>query len=59
MPDVYVHDLERAWEVFCRGEAFAWRWPPDVLERQDEGLMNDLTVILAMASRVKEVLENG
>lgn len=40
-------------------EATGWRWPPDVLLRQSEVLMEDLMTIAGMSVEIKEQVENG
>lgn len=40
-------------------EATGWRWPPDVLLRQPEALMEDLMAIAGMSARIEEQIENG
>lgn len=44
--------------MWTRGEAFGWAWPPNVIERQDDELMNDLIQIAGASSLVREMLKN-
>lgn len=37
-------------------EATDWRWPPDVLERQDDLLMEDIAKIANSAGKIKRTL---
>ena len=52
-----LDDLEGAWRVWTLLEATGWRWPPDVLMRQPEALMDDLLNISFVSRRVKDSLE--
>lgn len=58
LPDrLYLHDPEGSYQVFTWLEATDWRWPPDVLLRQPEALMEDLVQISWLARRVEKHVE--
>ena len=48
------HDVETAWRVWLLLEATGWKWPPDVLLRQDEALMDDIMSISMVAHEIEE-----
>jgi len=51
---VPFHDVETAWKVWLLLEATGWKWPPDVLLRQDEALMDDIKSISMVAHEIEE-----
>jgi hypothetical protein len=50
--DWELYDLERAWMLWVLLDSIEWRWPADVVERQDERLMHDLATISWLHSRL-------
>ena len=48
--------FERAWSLYTMLEAVEWKWPPSVLEQQEEALMADLVVLRSLVSRIDRVL---
>jgi hypothetical protein len=54
---VALDDAERAWHLWTLLEALDWKYPPDVLERQDASLMHDLLEIASASTLVKRMLD--
>lgn len=54
---VILNDEAGAYELWQLLEATDWRWPPDVLLRQDERLLYDVMTIAGLAQSVKKLLE--
>lgn len=52
-------DPERAKRIWILLEATDWKWPPDVLERQDDALMDDIIKIAGAAQIVRKQLEEN
>lgn len=53
LPDrLPLHDEATAYRVWSLLEAVEWRWPPDVLLRQDEALMEDIAAIAWLNGQV-------
>jgi len=52
--DLPFHDFETAWTVWIMLEATGWKWPPDVLLRQDGALMSDIMSISMVAHQIEE-----
>lgn len=55
LPDLELHDPELGWQIWMQLEATNWAWPPDVLLRQGEALMDDLVTIATAAGRVRKL----
>jgi hypothetical protein len=57
LPDIVeFHDFERAWGVFVLEEAIEWKWPLDVVARQDDALMEDVLKIRGLVFKVNKEL---
>ena len=54
-----LHDEDAAWRVWSLLEATEWRWPPDVLLRQDEALMEDISAIAWLNGVVRQVRQKA
>jgi len=52
-----LHEPERAKRVYALLEAIDWKWPPDVIERQDDLLMEDIAAIASSSAKIKRFLE--
>lgn len=57
--DWFLNDLEGSWLMWTLLEAIEWRWPPDILEMQDEALMIDLATISWFNRRMKEQIDQA
>jgi hypothetical protein len=57
LPDCDLNDPDRAWQMWTLLEALDWKFPPDVLERQDAALLHDLMEISSASTLVKRMLE--
>jgi len=54
LPDVELNDFERSFRVWRLARAFDWKFPPDVLLRQEEALMEDLLTIEMLYRRIDQ-----
>jgi hypothetical protein len=54
---VQLLNPDRAWRVWTRGEAVKWAWPPDVIERQDDAIMHDITELSGLSAYVARLME--
>ena len=54
LPDVQLNDQETAWRVWRLARAFDWKFPPDVLLRQDAALMDDLLQLETLWRRIEK-----
>lgn len=50
-----MHNERLAWQVWSWLEATNWRWPPDVLLRQPEALMEDIATIAWFNGQVEQM----
>lgn len=55
---VDLHDEALAWRVWGWLEAVDWKWPPDVLLRQPEALMEDISVLAHLSRQVERLLKD-
>lgn len=57
MPDgIALHDMETAWHLWRLMCWTDWRWPPDVLLRQDYKIIEDLATIQWYSDVVKDAM---
>jgi hypothetical protein len=56
LPDeIELHDPELAWRLWTTLDAIDWRWPPDVILRQPEWIMDDILTVANLAGRVRKL----
>jgi hypothetical protein len=48
-----LNQPELSWRLWMTMVALDWRWPIDVVLRQPEDLMNDVTLIEMLARRLR------
>ncbi|MCB0207707.1 MAG: hypothetical protein KDJ52_00165 [Anaerolineae bacterium] len=52
--ELNLNDPELAWQVWTTLEGIDWRWPPDVILRQDEAIMEDILTIASYAGKINK-----